>query len=94
MINIYLRAAERIIESEEDNAVHKFHYCCTAIRKQSQEYKYISLFEEYFKPTRANGHEAWWLKIYDNGKLKYKDQQARILALLFMHEIINDKDQS
>lgn len=86
--NVYLKASKRIV-SESEKGVHLG--CCYNIKKVTGlivgSYKEISeivKFDEIFKPE--NPESIWYF-----GFTNEENVLVRSLALLFMHEIVNDK---
>ena len=77
MKNVYLTAAKSIAEGDQD-------YCCVAIGRQFEDYYYrmkkLLPFICIFRP--ADDPVFWW----ENSD-EPKNQMARTIALLLMHEI-------
>jgi len=69
---------------------------CSCIAAVSAPGKWLSLFVEYFNPTirEAIAYNAHWLAFLRENKDSHNSpetQNVRFIALLLMHEIINDK---
>jgi hypothetical protein len=84
-MSIYLRAAERIaLTAEEWNSdKNKRGACCVALTSEDATHMERVNFAGMFKPDDAGPY--WWREAWSTVPDSWCDQQARILALLFMH---------
>ncbi|MBK8177186.1 MAG: hypothetical protein IPK66_18585 [Rhodospirillales bacterium] len=69
---------------------------CNCIAAVSAPGKWLSLFVDYFQPTtrEAITYNVHWLAFLREGEhspTHPETQNVRFMALLLMHEIINDK---
>jgi hypothetical protein len=86
------REAAKLVATEYFNKEGKEHYaCCTAIKTMlrstiSDNPKIEALFSDYFKPRNFLSSEPWF-----GSTRKGKNRNMRVLALLFMYEIVKDE---
>ncbi len=89
--NVYLEAAKLIhLKTGWKVPGGKKMSCCEAIKKASNTYftqeHELHAFSEMFKPFNKSAKwDYWWNDPYND--FEKNEQQARVLALLFMHEM-------
>jgi hypothetical protein len=83
--SVYLRAAERIAFSAEERYARKGSAsgCCQALANVRATAAKTDEFVEIFGPDRGDRDGYWWRDPYSGWNANA--QQARVLALLFMH---------
>jgi hypothetical protein len=105
MNNLYFNAAQAIAKDYNTYLYSNSPgFCCNAIKYEvypnwpyicdNDRYplvKEVLKFAEYFKPEELSLTEAWWDGPREDNAEEVFNQ--RVIALLFMHWIINDKDQ-
>lgn len=85
--SVYLRAARRVALSREDadtQYARRERYslcCCGALELANATWLEEYDFEQIFRRNEASVHWYWWA----DPMRSMRDQQARVLALLFMH---------
>lgn len=88
----YLKAAEFV----HANNNYPTYGACLALRYNNCDAKELDLFTGFFRPTisefrKYRMHFAYWL--YSFNESAQQNNEFRIMCLLMMYEIINDKDQ-
>lgn len=83
-MSVYLRAAKRIKTYAGPHRMKDDCFCCPALSGSRATMANMSAFADAFKPE--DGPSLWWghcaCWAHDN---EPNQQQARVLALLFMH---------
>jgi hypothetical protein len=87
LIRIYRASATRLIEMQRG-------YSCVAIKRSAEEIDKsdataLLIYAEHFKPEGFEPNECWWYSI-ESEKEGYNCNEARIVALLLMVEIVKD----
>lgn len=95
MRSIYVSAARRVAESSDDYDLNQYTNewkasgCCAALAAVDASEPEKEAFKKVFYRSTATGY--WWVEPHTYRSGSWKDQQARILALLFMHWIAIDE---
>lgn len=82
-MSVYLRAAQllRMTQPREFEYSERSGFCCDCLREAGATDGEFEAFALVYRPKKGHWYSAWWADPSHNGD----DQQARVLALLFMH---------